>query len=159
LKSGILFVLLVILDQLTKALIRNAMVVGQSIPVIGNTLQLTYVENTGIAFGIPVAHPIIYIVLSIAASIGIFIYLLTHRHEGFIVQISLVLILSGAVGNLIDRILFGKVVDFVNVGFGPHRWPVFNVADSVVVIGMGFLFAMLFFVKKNSSDEATADGG
>lgn len=128
------------LDQWTKHLIRMSLAVGQSISVIGDVVRITYVENPGIIFGILVRSPLFYMILSIAASIGIAVYLYRHRKDGFGFTGSLTLFLSGAIGNLIDRILFQKVVDFIDIGVKDVRWPVFNVADSAVVIGMFWLF-------------------
>jgi len=111
---------------------------GQSIPVLGDFFRITYVENPGIAFGIRVGNGTLFTILSIIASLIIVIYLATHWDETMGIKCGLALILGGAVGNLIDRIRFGQVVDFLDVGLKNVRWPVFNVADSAVVIGMGF---------------------
>ncbi|MBN2103179.1 signal peptidase II [bacterium] len=137
-----------IADQLTKHLVRDTMVPGQSIPVLGDVVRLTYVENPGIAFGIRVSHGWIFTVLSILASIGIIVYLITQWKESGWIKSSLALILGGAVGNLIDRIAFSRVADFVDIGIGTLRWPVFNVADSAVVIGMFMLFITMYMQEK-----------
>ena len=104
--------------------------------------------NPGIAFGIRVPNSFIFTVLSILASIGIVLFLVTHWHEGMAIKGSLALILGGAIGNLIDRLLFREVVDFIDVGIENLRWPVFNIADSAVVIGMIFLFFTVFRTKE-----------
>lgn len=144
----ILFGFIVIADQISKHLIRDSMALGDSIPVLGDVLRFTYVENPGIAFGIRVANGWIFTVLSIIASIGITYYLITQWKESQWIKSSLALILGGAIGNLIDRIAFSKVVDFVDVGIGNTRWPVFNVADSAVVVGMCILFITLYQQEK-----------
>lgn len=143
-RLGIIFVLTLLFDQLTKWLVRSNMFLGQSIEVLGDFGRLTYVENPGIAFGIRVPNPALFTGLSIVASIGIALYLYQQRHEGFMVTGSLTLILGGAIGNLTDRILFQKVVDFMDVGIQNTRWPVFNVADAAVVIGMFWLLFVAF---------------
>ncbi|MFC1569769.1 signal peptidase II [bacterium] len=153
----ILFSVVLLADQITKHLVRETMVLGQSIPVLGDVVRLTYVENPGIAFGIRVSHGWIFTILSILASIGITIYLITQWKESGWIKSSLALILGGAIGNLIDRIAFAKVVDFVDVGFGNVRWPVFNVADSAVVVGMFILFITLYQQEKKHTAEELAE--
>lgn len=142
------FILVLSADQVTKHLIRDLMYIGQSNSVLGDFVRLTYVENPGIAFGIRVPNGWIFTILSILAVIGIVIYLIRQWHESRWIKFSLSLILGGAVGNLIDRIIFSKVVDFVDVGIGTLRWPVFNVADSAVVVGMFILFFTMYHEEK-----------
>lgn len=151
-KPGLIFLITVLLDQLTKQIVRSTMFVGQSIPILGDVARFTYVENPGIAFGIRVPNPIIFTILSIVASLGIAWYLYQQRHEGIVVTGSLTLILGGAIGNLIDRVLFQKVVDFVDIGVKNTRWPVFNVADSAVVIGMFWLLYLAFRKEQNEKE-------
>lgn len=135
------------LDQMTKWWIRWTLVPGQSIPVIGDVVRITYVQNSGIAFGLRVGHGILFTLLSIFAFLLIAWYGKTHWNESAWFKTGIMWILGGAVGNLVDRILFGKVVDFIDVGIWvhmkPYRWPVFNVADSAVVIGMGMLLVWM----------------
>jgi signal peptidase II len=128
---------------------------GASIPVLGEFLRLTYIENPGMAFGIDVGGKLYFSLFSVVASAGILIYLLRAHQERLPFRLSLALILGGAVGNLIDRVFYGvlfgeaplfygKVVDFIDVDFfnvnlfGYHlsRWPVFNIADASVTIGV-----------------------
>jgi len=141
---AILFIFALASDQITKYLIRETMTLGQSNPIIGDFLKFTYVENPGIAFGIQVGNGVIFTVLSLIASLGIVVYLITHWHESNGMKNGLALILGGAFGNLIDRILHGKVVDFIEVGIRQFSWPVFNIADSAVVIGMVIIFYTVF---------------
>ncbi|MCK5145475.1 signal peptidase II [bacterium] len=141
---ALLFGSALILDQVTKAIVRQSMVLGQSIPLVGDFLSFTYVENPGIAFGIRLGNGTIFTVLSLLASLGILVYLITHWDEPMGIKSGLALILGGAFGNLIDRILFGKVVDFIEMGIGQYRWPVYNIADAAVVIGMGILLITVF---------------
>jgi signal peptidase II len=142
-----------VLDQATKLIVRHSMELHQSIPIMGEIVKLTYVRNPGIAFGIRVQNGVIFTVLSILASLGVAVYLFTHLDEGKGVKISLSLILGGAFGNLIDRILYKEVVDFIDIGIGNLRWPVFNLADSFVVIGMIILFYSFFFTKNELEKE------
>jgi signal peptidase II len=154
-KVGIPFFLAVALDQVSKILIRMNMEKFQSFDVLGSFFRITYVLNPGIAFGIKVKNPIVFTILSVAACIGIIIYLIRNWQEDMQIKISLALILGGAVGNLIDRILFGEVVDFLDFGINHIRWPVFNIADSSVVIGMMMLFVYAFFLSDKDKKETS----
>jgi signal peptidase II len=157
---------IILADQITKFLVKGISVpflginiaglpLGTSIPIIGDAVRLTYIENAGMAFGIDVGGKLFFSVFSILASIGIFIYLYRVRKEHFSFRLSLAMILGGALGNLIDRIFYGvfygdaplfygKVVDFIDADFfnisifGYHlnRWPVFNIADASVTCGV-----------------------
>jgi signal peptidase II len=128
---------------------------GSSIPVIGDFARLTYIENPGMAFGIDVGGKLFFSLFSVIASVGILLYLYKMRNERLLFRFSLALILGGAVGNLIDRVFYGvlfndgglfygKVVDFIDVDFfnvnilGYHlsRFPIFNIADSSVTVGV-----------------------
>lgn len=151
-RIGFLFGLAVVLDQLTKVIVRSRMHIGESFNLIGEVVKITHVENPGIAFGIRVSNGSIFTALSILASIGVLIYLFTHWDEGMNVKGSLALILGGAFGNLLDRIVYKQVTDFIDVGIGNLRWPVFNVADSAVVIGMFILIYTTFFAEKKSRE-------
>ena len=140
--------IVVLLDQLTKELVRSGMDMYSSINILGSLLRFTYVENSGIAFGISVAQALpIFTILSVLASVIILVYLYKERDNALLSRVGLALIFGGAIGNIIDRVLFGRVVDFIDVGFGVHRFYIFNVADSAVTVGvpiyliMGILFA------------------
>jgi signal peptidase II len=147
-KIGFIIGIAIFLDQLTKIWIRHTMELGESISILGSFVKITYVLNPGIAFGIHVPNGMIFTILSVLASIGIVVFLVTHWHDGMAITGSLALILGGAIGNLIDRLFFREVVDFIDVGIQNLRWPVFNVADSAVVIGMCFLFLTVFRTKE-----------
>lgn len=143
---------------------------GQSIPVLGNFFMLTFVENPGMAFGIDLnstAKPWLSI-FSVVASIGLFFYLYSVRKQSLSMRIALALILGGAIGNLIDRcfygvfygyapLLYGKVVDFFNFNFFDvtlfgqtyDRFPIFNIADAAVSIGV---FILLIFYKQHQEE-------
>ena len=126
----------VIFDQITKQIVRNSMVLGESFDILGNTLRFTFVENKGLAFSIKVSNLAIFTGLSFIATVLVLYYLYKYKDEGINVYLPLALILGGAIGNLIDRVLFSKVVDFIDVGISSYRWPVFNIADSAVSVGL-----------------------
>lgn len=149
--------LVVLLDQSAKLIIKETMRIHEVIQVLGTTVQLTYLENPGMAFGIRFfeTHPFwgrwFFSVVSIVASIGLVWYIYRTRHERLPYRISLSLILGGAVGNLIDRVVYGRVVDFLDVDMpdvlGLQRWYVFNIADAAVVCGMILMTGMVLFSK------------
>ena len=129
----ILFVTVLFLDQLTKSVINLTLDLGQSITLIPNVLWLTHVRNTGISFSFLTGNNLLLIFV-VVAILG----LLLFWHDQFstpLAKVAYVLILAGLLGNLIDRILLGSVVDFVNLGW----FPVFNVADSAISIAFVLL--------------------
>lgn len=135
----------VIVDQITKFLIRLSFEYGKPQNIVGDWVRLTYIENPGMAFGIQVGGQTFFTIFAILATIVIFVYILRARQERWLLRVALALILGGAIGNLIDRFLYGKVVDFIDVGIGETRWPIFNVADSAVTIGMIILVILVIF--------------
>lgn len=149
--------IILLLDQITKIWVRSTIQIGQVIPVIGiDFFRLTHVENSGVAFGISAGGSTFLSIFSILASlfiIGILLYSRNKPAEKFplILQIALALILGGALGNLVDRLLFGKVTDFLDFDFPDwiiSRWPVFNVADSAVTIGVTLWCIYLVFFNR-----------
>jgi signal peptidase II len=128
-------------DQLTKALVKMHMAPNQSIPVIDNILHLTYVQNTGAAFSLLKGRVFFFVVVSFAVIAVIVYYLIRLPKEKKLFKFTLALVLGGAFGNLVDRLRFGYVVDFIDF----RIWPVFNVADSAVVIGVLLLLYLVMF--------------
>ena len=135
------------IDQATKAWVRATLDVNESIRVLGDYIRITYIHNEGAAFGLNVGEhsSIVFLVLAVAAS-GLVLYLFLTTNQGERLQrVALALILGGAFGNIIDRIRWNMVVDFMQVGVGGHYWPIFNVADSAVTVGAVLLaWAYLF---------------
>ena len=148
-------------------MVKHWMVLHDSIPVLGNTIQLTYLENPGMAFGIRFfeSHPFwgrwFFSIVSVIASVGLIWYIYKMQHERLVYRVSLALILGGAMGNLVDRLLYGRVVDFVDVDIpdmlSMQRWPVFNVADSAVVCGMIIMTAFVIFGKAHPAAETVTE--
>ena len=133
------------LDQWSKGLVTRTMEVHQSRTVIPDVFDLTYVRNTGAAFGLfaSVDSSVKAILLNSIAVIVFLIvsaYAVRSSHKSIRLQVGLALILGGAVGNLLDRVRFGYVVDFLDFAISGHHWPAFNVADSAICIGVGLLF-------------------
>lgn len=140
--------IVVILDQITKAITRSYFSLYDSIPVIPNFFHLTYVTNDGMAFGLNFPGGIyVFTTLSILLTIFLVWYLWKEKNSHLLIRFSLAMILGGAIGNLIDRILFGEVVDFLDFMFGDYHWYIFNVADSSVTVGMSIFLYFSFFIQ------------
>ncbi len=139
--------LLVILDQATKIVAAAGLSPGVSRPVIEGFFYLTLVMNPGIAFGLFPQYSRLFIFLSFATILLIVILYRKVFRRGRLHQISGGLILGGAVGNLIDRILYGHVVDFLDFRWRGYRWPAFNLADSAICVGVGLLAILLLLTK------------
>ena len=132
----------VLLDQATKALVMDRFAMFELLPVIPGLFDLTYLTNTGAAFGMlagakSVWRQVFFVGVAVAA-IGVMVFSYRQfRRQGRIFVHAIGLIAGGAVGNLIDRLRFGAVVDFLYFHIGTHYWPAFNVADSAITIGVG----------------------
>ena len=146
------------LDQWTKGIITRTMEVHQSRTILDDFFDLTYVRNTGAAFGLfaSVDSSMKAIVLNSVAVVVFLIvsaYALRSSHKSVRLQVGLALILGGAVGNLLDRVRFGYVVDFLDFSISGHHWPAFNVADSAICVGVGLLFLDML---RNESEGAAS---
>lgn len=160
-RKNILFltvaVLVVVLDQLSKAWILATLRLHEGFPLIDGFFNIIHVRNPGAAFGFlagapPMFRYAFFIAVTVAAILLILHYLRTSRIDSPFLAASLALILAGAVGNLIDRIRFGEVVDFLDVYIGSHHWPAFNVADSSISVGAACLILILL-KKRNEPAE------
>ena len=152
--SAITVIILVILDQITKWQALTKLKPIKNTVVIKGFLDFTFVENRGAAFGILSGKRVFFILLTVVVAAGIIysFYKLPKTREYNWLKCGLVLVLSGAIGNVIDRAVRGYVVDFLEVTF--IKWPVFNLADIYVVIGACFiLFLSLFVIKEEEKKE------
>lgn len=139
------------IDQMTKLLVVENMEIGQSIPILGEFLQLTSHRNAGAAWGMFQGQMIFfYIVTVIVIALLMYIYK-KEAKDNFLMQLSITLLLAGAIGNFIDRVLFQQVVDFVDVLIFGYDFPIFNVADSALTIGV-ILMLIEFFLTGRSGD-------
>ena len=145
--------IMVLADQISKTVIRSTMTLYESITVIPGFFHLTYITNDGMAFGINFPFGIyIFSAISIILTIILFYYLWTIRYESILIRSGVAMILAGAIGNLIDRLFLGEVVDFLDFMIGDLHWYVFNLADSYVTIGMGIiLYDSIILEKKRQS--------
>lgn len=143
----------VILDQLTKWQVTSAMRLHESIPIISDLFSLTYIRNSGAAFGIlagsHAGFRLVFFGLTSVLALALLgtIYMRLSPAD-WIGQVSVASIFGGAVGNLIDRIRFGEVIDFLDFSFLGHHWPAFNVADAAITVGVCFLIGHFFTHKE-----------
>lgn len=144
-----------VLDLITKALVVRAMTLYESVPVLGDVFRLTYTHNPGAAFGINVGEHsrLVFLALALTAlGILLWLYATTSGRRRFRL-VSLALVAGGAVGNIVDRIRYERgVVDFLDVGVGTLRWPVFNVADMAVSVG-AVLLLVSFYRESHDGEE------
>ncbi|WP_226534643.1 signal peptidase II [Fictibacillus halophilus] len=139
-------------DQATKWMIVKKMDLGQSIPVIDQVLYITSHRNRGAAFGILQDQRYFFIIITVIV-VGAVVYYLQKHATDRLLKTALALVLGGALGNFIDRLLRGEVVDFVDVYIGSYDFPIFNVADSALVIGVGLIFIQSFMESKQKETE------
>ncbi len=153
---------IVLIDQISKLVIKETMTPGQSVAVLGDLLRFTFIYNEGGAFGIRFGGRIFHLIMSLLAAAAITIYILRTRHDRLLPRLLLACIIGGAIGNFIDRIFAGRVVDFIDInipdisipafslstwrfeGFELYRWYTFNFADMAVSLGL--IAYMLFLI-------------
>jgi signal peptidase II len=141
----------VLLDLITKAYIDSNMSLHESVEVIGGFLNITYVRNPGAAFSFlanasPGFRSVFFLSVTVLAVILVLYYIAKSKTDESLMIFGLSLILSGALGNFIDRVRLGEVIDFIDVHLGAYHWPAFNVADSAITVGA---FIMLFVLFKS----------
>ena len=154
------FALMVLLDFVTKAYISSTMFLHESFPVIEGFFNITYVRNPGAAFSFladaPAAFRSIFFVTVTSLAILCILYsVIKDTFEDPLMTFGLSLIMSGAVGNLIDRVRLGEVVDFIDVYIASYHWPAFNVADSAITVGAFLLLIEIFRASKKNAGSAS----
>ena len=147
----VLFVsaVLVLADQISKTIVVKTMSLYESIPVIQNFFHFTYITNDGMAFGIefPFGY-FIFSAVSILLTLFLFWYLWSVRNHSIVIRLGLAMIIAGAIGNLIDRLFLGEVIDFLDFMIGNFHWYVFNLADSYVTVGMTLILIDSIILEK-----------
>ena len=152
--------IILIFDQLTKFIVDRGMPLHHSIPVIENLFSLTYIRNTGAAFGFlagsAAAFRLPFLIVFSLVAVGFVVVMLRRLPEqetGLIT--ALAFILGGAIGNLIDRFAYGEVIDFLDFYWSAYHWPAFNVADSFITLGVSI---MVFYLVKAKGRDPFARG-
>ena len=150
--------IVILLDQVSKFVIKNYLEIGEVIKVTPKFFWLHHVQNSGAAFSISFGslsiNRVVFIIVSVVAVL-LLIYL-NIRSKSKTEKLAFAFILGGAIGNLIDRILFGRVTDFLDCDFPDiilRRWPVFNIADSSIVIAIAILIFFSIFIQHKISED------
>jgi signal peptidase II len=138
----------ILIDQVTKWIIVKEMYYGQSITVIENFLYITSHRNRGAAWGILQGQMWFFYLITVVVVVGLIIYIQKLKKQDKWFGIALALMLGGAIGNFIDRVVRKEVVDFVNTYIFTYDFPIFNVADSALVVGVIIMFIMTLFEGK-----------
>ena len=152
-----LIIAIFVIVQVTKLSIQNYMNLYQSIPVIENFFYLTYITNDGMAFGLTLpGGQATLSILSILMTFVLIYFFWVEKDSHFTIKIGLSLIIAGAFGNLIDRLIAGKVIDFLHIKIGSYwEWYVFNIADTSVSIGMVFFVIHSFYFQEKNLGKAS----
>jgi len=149
---------IILLDQITKAYIHHAFHLYESLPIIPDLFSITYIRNPGAAFGLFAQQEerfrsILFSAVSVIALLllATMIYQTPKEERGQLSALSL--LIGGAIGNILDRIRMGEVIDFLDFYIGTHHWPAFNVADSAITIGVTLLMLQLLINKKKVASQ------
>ncbi|MCA1961230.1 MAG: signal peptidase II [Desulfomonile sp.] len=150
---GLAALAVVVLDQFTKYMAAAYIPLHDSIPMVSGYVNLVHVRNPGAAFGILAGfggaiRSAFFVLVSAVALAVIFWLAVTSKENNPWLMSGYALFFGGALGNLIDRLRFGEVVDFIDVHVGPYHWPAFNVADSALCVGTAAFFLYFFFKRK-----------
>jgi signal peptidase II len=150
---------IVVLDQVTKALVRSMVPLSSTVAVVPGFINFTHVQNTGAAFGFlntadfPL-KTVVIIVFAITAMVGVGWYAAQLGRHQLVARLGLALIIGGAAGNLLDRVVVGSVVDFVDVYWRAYHFWAFNVADSAITVGVGIMILDMLGVSPYASKTA-----
>jgi signal peptidase II len=155
LKYYVLAFVVIIIDQISKWIVAKQMTIGESIKIIDNVLYFTSHRNTGAAFGILAGKMWFFYIITTIVVIGIIYYMQKEAQKSKFIGISLGLILGGAIGNFIDRVFRGEVVDFVDTYIFTYNFAIFNVADAALCIGVGLLFVKMIIDERKQKKERT----
>ena len=148
--------LLIVIDQISKWIIVKNMQIGESITVIKNFFYITSHRNRGAAWGILQDQMWLFYIITIIV-IAVIVYILQTQAKGkYFFQLSLVFILGGAIGNFIDRLFRKEVVDFIDTYIFTYNFPIFNIADSALTIGVVLMFIQM--LKESMEEKRNANG-
>ena len=150
-----IFTFVLVLDQTTKYLVRSLMKPYRSVPVIPGIFNLVYVLNKGGAFGIwsslpPLLRGLVFITFSLAAIVALLV-IYWKLYQTRLTRFGIAFLMGGAIGNLVDRLRWGMVVDFLDFYLGSYHWPAFNVADMAICLGLGLVFLEIF-IKRDAQN-------
>ncbi len=154
---GFLSLAIVVLDQVTKVYVMETMRLHESIPVVANFFSITYIRNPGAAFGFlsssSSSFRFVFFGLTSVFAVGLLGTILVRMpKDDWMGRLSVAAILGGAIGNLLDRVRYGEVIDFLDFYINGYHWPAFNIADSAITVGVVFL--ILHFALEKEPEEA-----
>ena len=157
---SVMIATIIIIDQITKAIIQQKFMLGESLPIIKGFFSFTYVKNPGAAFGMLASSPDyirtpLFFALPVVACVWLIYLIWTTRNSNFLQCLAYSLIFAGAAGNLIDRFSMNYVVDFLDFYWGTEHFPAFNVADSVITIAATLLIIDFIFLQKKKEASVT----
>ncbi len=144
----VIALVIIALDQVTKMLVVKNMTLGESIPIIDHFLSITSHRNPGAAWGILAGQMWFFYIVTIVVVIALIYYMQKMAKSHVLIGLALAFMLGGAIGNFIDRVFRQEVVDFVDTIIFGYDFPIFNVADSALTIGVGLLIIFMFFEEK-----------
>lgn len=155
--SLLIIALSVFLDQVSKYLVLKNIPMYENVPVLDGVFHFTYVENKGAAFGMLSDARWVFMVISVVAIAAFIIYLIKWKPENMLLKVSLSMIIGGGIGNMIDRVMRGSVVDFIEVEF--MQFAIFNVADIFVCVGCGLmmLYVILSEIEESKKKKVSAN--
>lgn len=153
-KYYIIALIVILIDQITKKLIVTYLEIGESIPIIENFLYLTSHRNRGAAWGILQGQMWFFYIITSVVIIVVIYYIQKYGRKSPLLGWSLGLLLGGAIGNFIDRLFLKEVVDFVDVYIFTYNYPIFNVADAALVIGVGLILIQTFLESKQQKENS-----
>ena len=145
----------ILLDQLTKLLVSGGMALHESIPLWEGVLHITYIQNRGAAFGMLADQRWVFLIISTVTILGMLAFLILTKSRNPLLLTSVAMILSGGIGNMIDRLALGYVVDMIEVRL--IKFAVFNVADSFVCVGAALLFLVVLLEKEAPKEELSTE--
>ncbi len=143
-----------LLDQASKAWVMATLPYGRPVPVLDDWIRFLYIRNPNAVFGISLGNGPVYLTLTLAAILVLVMLVLVEQNRFLLFLYGL--FLGGALGNLLDRLRWGEVVDFVDMGIGPYRWPgVYNLADAAISIGIVLYLLHTLYTWRRQQGEAT----
>ena len=154
--AGALCLVVVIVDQIAKAVIEDQIVLGEKVDFLG-PLKLTLSHNEGVAFGLAGGSGAPLVAVTVAA-LGVVLYLFSRNPARPMMWIATGLLAGGAIGNLIDRMMYGRVTDFIVWHVKEHEWPAFNIADAALCVGVGLLMLDMFLTRPEKSSTPASSG-
>lgn len=154
-RNYLLVLFVIIIDQWTKWLIVTKMDLHESVPIIDNFFYITSHRNEGAAWGILQGQMIFFYIITVIVVIGLVYLLHKYAHESKFMAVALSLFLAGAIGNFIDRLIRQAVVDFLDVYIFTYNYPIFNIADSALVIGAIMTIIAMYLDEKNKNGRKT----